>query len=142
MEKIISETEDSPQNQYAMEKIISETEDSPQNQYALDLTKALLREIDSVAKNNGSRTLVFIIRDTSTSISRNEALDKMIADLSENGIIVLDNLPIFREHSMQGEQLTFKNDGHWNSAGHKLAAEMIYRKLIEQECQALLDCTL
>jgi len=118
-----------------MEKIMPGIEGTIWDQYSLDLTKALLRKIDSVAQNNGAQTLVFIIRDTCISISQNEALDKMAADLSnsgkQNGIMVLDNLPLFRQHISQGEQLTF-NEGHWNYAGHKLAAEMIYRKLIEE----------
>ena len=43
--------------------------------------------------------------------------------LSYENIKYLDLLPIFRK---QKEDLYFPTDGHWNAAGHKLAADALY----------------
>jgi lysophospholipase L1-like esterase len=106
------------------------------NQHDWDLTKALFREIDTVAKNNGARTLIFIVRYKYTDIRLNEALDKITAELvdfgKQNDIMVLDYLPTFIKYAGAGDQLYFKHDGHWNADGHRTAAESIYEKLKEE----------
>jgi lysophospholipase L1-like esterase len=105
-------------------------------QHDWDLTKALFREIDTVAKNNGARTLIFIVRYKYTDIRLNEALDKITAELvdfgKQNDLMVLDYLPTFIKYTGVREQLYFKHDGHWNADGHRTAAEAIYEKLKEE----------
>jgi len=43
-----------------------------------------------------------------------------------SGISFLDLTPGFRAHAKQGEQLYFRQDGHWNERGNQLAAQLIY----------------
>lgn len=50
-----------------------------------------------------------------------------------NKIAYLNLLPGFKRSAAQGKQLYFNIDGHWNSDGHKLAAELIYEKFREFE---------
>jgi len=51
----------------------------------------------------------------------------------ENGIRYLDLTPGFREHALQGEQLYFREDGHWNEEGNRLAADLIYDYLVKND---------
>ena len=44
----------------------------------------------------------------------------------------LDLTPAFRQHAAAGEQLYFRSDGHWNVAGHALAANLVYDYLAVQ----------
>ena len=46
----------------------------------------------------------------------------------QNGIPVCDLLPPFREEDRK-EKLYYRYSVHWNKAGHKLAARLIYEKL-------------
>lgn len=52
----------------------------------------------------------------------------------------LDLTPAFRQHAAQGEQLYFRIDGHWNAAGHALAANLIYDYLAAQGLLPALSC--
>lgn len=103
--------------------------------YGWNLTKAILKEIDTVAKANNAKTFVIII-PTREQVNKNwdSEINGALVDFGkESNIPVLDLLPEFREHAKNGEQLYFKIDGHWNANGHKLAAELIYDKLVEEE---------
>ena len=124
---------------------------TPKLHYGWNLTKAILKEIDVVAKENNSKTLIVLIpnkeqvyKENWDRIKRYYSLNDQNYNLSkpndvlvefgkESDIPVLDLLPEFREHAKNGEQLYFEIDGHWNANGHKLAAELIYDKLIEEE---------
>lgn len=49
--------------------------------------------------------------------------------LKKEGINILDLKPVFERVSTDPLQyFHFKNDGHWNSSGHQLAAEEIFKK--------------
>ncbi len=50
---------------------------------------------------------------------------------AENRIPVLDLLPSFIE-ATKSKRLYWYHDGHWNAEGHRLAAEEIYRFLLER----------
>jgi lysophospholipase L1-like esterase len=109
------------------------------NHYNWNLTKAILREIDAVAKTNNAKTMIVII-PTRILVNKNwdSEINGALVDFGkENNIAVLDLFPEFREHAKNGEQLYFKMDGHWNANGHKLAAELIYDKLIEEQLISL-----
>jgi hypothetical protein len=55
-------------------------------------------------------------------------------NLQTMGVPYLRLDPPFREQSAaNNEQLLFFREGHWNEAGHQLAAELIYHWLIEQK---------
>ena len=48
----------------------------------------------------------------------------------EYQIRYLDLTPRFMERALKGEQLYFRIDGHWNAAGHRLAARTVYDYLV------------
>ena len=105
------------------------------NPYGWNLTKAILKEIDTVAEANNAKTFVVII-PTREQVYKNwdsEINGALVDFCKESNIPVLDLLPEFRKHAQNGEQLYFKIDRHWNANGHKLAAELIYDKLIEEQ---------
>ena len=124
---------------------------TPELNYSWNLTKALLKEIDITAKENNAKTLIVLIpsklqihdefwekiKRQYTLNDQNYKLSKpndiLVQFGSDNDISVLDMLPTFREHAKNGERLYFYKDGHWNEKGHKLAAELIYDKLIEEQ---------
>ncbi|MCC7354643.1 MAG: hypothetical protein IT330_12925 [Anaerolineae bacterium] len=56
----------------------------------------------------------------------------MLDFCAAQGLRCLDLTPAFRQHAAAGEQLYFRNDGHWNVAGHALAANLIYDYLSSQ----------
>lgn len=105
------------------------------NSTGWNLTRAILMEIDTVAKANNSETMVVII-PTREQVNKNwdSEINEALVDFGkENNITILDLLPEFREHAKNGKQLYFEIDRHWNAAGHKLAAELIHDKLIEEK---------
>jgi hypothetical protein len=61
--------------------------------------------------------------------------DKILADFCQtNAIPFLALTPLYRDHLKKvGQPIKFhyQGDGHWNTEGHKLAAEFIYKKLKE-----------
>jgi hypothetical protein len=57
--------------------------------------------------------------------------DAMLDFCADNDLTCIDLLPAFRARAEQGEQLYFRTDGHFNEAGHALAAELIEEGLAE-----------
>ena len=51
---------------------------------------------------------------------------RLTRQLGLAGVAVLDLLPLFREHHQSGETL-YHDEGHWNAAGHQLAADVLAR---------------
>ena len=59
---------------------------------------------------------------------------RLTVNLQAMGVPYLLLDPPFRAHSAaNNDQLLFFREGHWNEAGHQLAAELIYEWLIEQK---------
>ena len=116
-----------------------------------NLTKKLLKNVGTISSEHDAETLIVIIPSKEQVYPNywNKAVkqwdinpddynlskpsDILLEFGKENGIIVLDLLPEFRKHAEKGEQLYFHNNDHWNSNGHKLAAELVYIKLIEEQ---------
>jgi hypothetical protein len=47
--------------------------------------------------------------------------------LSQEGVPVLNLLPVFQQATAQGQRLYWRDDTHWNDAGIRLAAEELWR---------------
>ncbi len=122
-------------------------------QEAWNITKALILKIDKESKENGAQLLLVSL--TNRNQVHNEywketletypemknmewCLEKpeeILTNFSaENNITYLPLLPPFREHvNRTSEKVHGHYDGHWNANGHKLAAELIYGKLSEEQ---------
>ncbi len=114
------------------------------------LTHQLLLRINSIGKELGSKTVIFLIPITFQFEAENlgsflkaQQLSAGAVDIEgpqrvmiqfgqERGIPVIDLLPGFKEwRSRGGKPLVLKNDGHWNESGHRLAVELVSRDLLE-----------
>lgn len=122
-------------------------------QEAWNLTKALILETKKTSEENGAKFLLVILTwreqvhpnyweetlDTYPELRYKDLdLEKpttIVKDFcSENNITCLELLPYFREYANKtGNRLHYHYDGHWNSNGHELAAELIYNKIIEDK---------
>ncbi len=111
-------------------------------QKALSFTSQLLQEIREFCQQREIKILLVFIPHKSqvhpdickpTLFSHYfSGLDSFLEEACmENNIPYLNLLPSFESSAKQGEQLYFNIDGHWNSNGHRLAAELIYDKLKE-----------
>jgi GDSL-like lipase/acylhydrolase family protein len=115
------------------------------------LTELLLQRLQTVAAAGGSR-VVLVLLPLGVQVS-----DEKFAELvrtaggapgelevdrpqrtmkeaaNRAGIAVFDLLPKFREWTSAGDsRLYLERDGHWNEAGHRLAAGSVARALIDQ----------
>ena len=117
------------------------------NEKRFTLALRLLGEISAVSKENGAKFLLVIIpyvkqidcsedvkgigtRKAAGSKIANTLPQKVVKHFCRNsGIHVLDLLPSF-ERASSDEPLFFKRDLHWTNAGHKLAADEIYKYLL------------
>ena len=122
-------------------------------QEAWNITKALILKIDEESEENEAHLLLVSLTNRNQVHNEywQEALEtypkmnnmewdlekpeKILTNFSaENNITYLQLLPPFREHvNRTNEKVHGHYDGHWNANGHKLAAELIYDKLIEEE---------
>ena len=113
-------------------------------QKAFSLTVHLLQEIKEFCQEREIKILlVFIPHKSQVHPDKFKpsmfshyysGLDTFLGETCQkNEIAYLNLLPRFKLSATQGEQLYFNIDGHWNSDGHKLAAELIFEKLKELE---------
>ena len=61
-----------------------------------------------------------------------EEAAKLESICTENGILFINLVPGFTKQALAGERLYYQIDGHWNEAGHDLAAEIRYEKLVQE----------
>ncbi len=124
--------------------------DTPSFMAAWAVTEAILNEFSRLTRASGAQLILFLIPDKIQVYAANwEAtqktygisakewdLDKPNRKIKEIarrlGLQVLDPLPAFQHATNQGERLYYRQDGHWNAAGHSLAARIIHRYLINQ----------
>ena len=122
-------------------------------QEAWNITKALILKINEESKEKGAQLLLVSLTDRGqvhneywqkaleTYPEMNnmywdlEKPEKIFMDFSaENKITYLPLLPLFKEYvNGTNEKVHGHYDGHWNAKGHRLAAELIYNKLIEDQ---------
>ena len=126
-------------------------------QEAWNITKALILKVDEKSKEKGAQLLLVSLTDRkqvhneywqkalATHPEMNnmywdlEKPEKILTDFSaENNINYLPLLTPFKEYvNRTNEKVHGHYDGHWNANGHKLAAELIYKKLIEDRLISL-----
>ena len=58
-----------------------------------------------------------------------DLLAAIAAGLATDGVLVVDLMPVFREATMSGRRLYWRDDTHWNDAGIQLAADELWRKV-------------
>lgn len=117
---------------------------NPDVQRGWELTEAALAEAQQLAAQHDARILLVfvparehvywpVIRDEMTGVNV-EQLDSAAARLAQmaddSEIAFFNLLPGFRAEAEQGHMLYFPADGHWNPAGHELAARLIYERLL------------
>lgn len=115
-------------------------EDAQDEAAAIRLTAALLEEFDERLRSEDRRLLVVgigemsaIERPAGTNPSPTEAINRKLGEaLVEGGVEYLDLIPGFRSRfNESGSRLFWPGDGHWNAAGHALAAELVMRRVTE-----------
>jgi lysophospholipase L1-like esterase len=124
--------------------------DTPSFMTAWAVTEAILNEFSRLTRASGAQLILFLIPDKvqlyeadweatqkTYGISAKEwDLDKPNRKIKEIarrlGLRVLDPLSTFQEAANQGERLYYRQDRHWNAGGHRLAARIIHRYLINQ----------
>ncbi len=120
---------------------------------AWSLTEAIIARLRDEVEQRGSRLVVVIIAAPEQvspqawegTLAANPAMQKLSWDLeapnrrlsnflSAENIPHLDLLPIFRQFSSQADAspLHLRHDQHWTAAGHRLAAESIYKFLVNE----------
>ncbi len=122
---------------------------TPEWEEAWEITKRLYLDLDKAVRSRGARLAVFSIPvpaqvhpdawktlEQSFPIISAEKWDSDKPDtiiapfLQERHIPVLPLLPAFREEARRsGDYLYYPHDGHWDSAGHRLATMEIARFL-------------
>lgn len=111
--------------------IIPNFEGFPQNVYSPEMVRSSADLVQSIAK--GSRTLVLLIPSRGLWVGANREVEDrihgaMVAALAERGLDVLDMRPLM-EAGGQPLAYHFAHDGHWNRAGHRLAAKAIAARI-------------
>lgn len=116
---------------------------------AWKVTKALLLKLNTEVKQKNARLYVVLI-PSQMQVHKNiweeqkiqfEKMQNTVWDmdkpnrilddfLARNDIAYIDLLPDYRKFSARiGKELYLRSDGHWNEAGHKLAADLIVKDL-------------
>lgn len=132
---------------------------SPNDQMHLgwDMTHQLFEKTNTVAEGIGARLVICLLPlgiqvsdERLSQFVRSQGLDIKKVSLEKpqqvmkewgrrTGIEIIDLLPGFRKWIESSQRVVFlQNDGHWNEAGHRLAAlivskEFISRKLVTQD---------
>jgi len=108
-----------------------------------ELTKdALLEALDLSTEHDASLVVVFIPNRehvywpylksvmTDVGVAQLDSVERQLQDFCvKHGIYYVNLLPSFQEKAVDGEMLYYPADGHWNVAGHDLAATIIFNYL-------------
>lgn len=117
---------------------------SIQVEEAWQITKALIERLRVEVQESGAEfAVVMLPASPQITVPRDgepwycdKANQELAGFLEDQGIPYLDLLPSFRQHEMvSADPLYFERDFHMNSAGHKIAGEMIYEFLLEDVIQ-------
>ena len=124
----------------------------PEIEYGFNLTEQLIGRLQSQVADAGSKLVVVLLpivyqlSDTTFTqfVARAgvaaEQMDAMLPQqrireaAARHGVPVIDLLPAFRAAVERDKaQLYIEWDGHWNEAGHRLAAEVVVHELVNSE---------
>jgi hypothetical protein len=127
---------------------IYKTDLAPSWKEAIELTKEIILNFKKSVEKHGSRFLVVGLSNAEQvhpevgSKLRNEygieldydQPDRILEDFAnEHGVPFLKLMPAFRFHHLKTGQylhgFTSRHEGHWNREGHRLAAELIFQFL-------------
>jgi GDSL-like lipase/acylhydrolase family protein len=115
-----------------------------------EMTRQLMDETREVARAAGAHTAVFLIPlfiqaspERLDSFLSSQGLkpsdieldqpQRLMAEWGARAAVeVIDLAPDFRAAYAKGASLYLVDDGHWNRAGHALAAEIVARELVRQ----------
>lgn len=98
----------------------------------MHLITKIISEVNNFIKSNNGKLVVVIIPNKGQvyeegSTFQNDFLKEFG---NKQNIKIIDLSPEFKESTKKGNDLYFKKDLHLNKNGHKLAAEIIYKELI------------
>jgi len=85
---------------------------------------ALLERLENDVKTNNAKLLIVLIHPQQTTYQERVANSRISSELLRRQHNVLDLHSGFEELAAAGREL-YLPDGHWNPAGHQLAADMI-----------------
>ena len=132
-----------------MRKIFSERVDHERSKALEGSGEWFDRELWSeLARANGARYLLMVVPlgvqvDGRLSAELAETWSLAVAEVTHDpqsrlrrfgqghAFEVLDLVPALRNHG--GEEFYYPADGHWTPLGHRIAAEAIYKKILEEE---------
>jgi hypothetical protein len=115
-----------------------------------EMTRQLLDRTRDVARAAGAQTAVFLIplfiqasperlesflssQGLSPSDIELDQPQRVMAEWGARAAVeVIDLAPDFRSAYAKGDSLYLVDDGHWNRAGHALAAEIVARELVRR----------
>jgi hypothetical protein len=102
------------------------------------ITEALLNEIQCLCEKMGAKLLVVLIPERQ-EVRPHDPIPpfhprayKCAQEICEqNGFTHLDLRPLLAQCEQRGRKVYFDADYHWNTFGHRMAAEAIHRKIME-----------
>ena len=124
-------------------------DDDADYQAAWAITTRILARLDRTVRAVGAQLLVFTVPMAGGNESaivwlsergqpRHQCRDRSAGDklaevLARQGISLLRLGPAFRQASGDDPKaLMVRSEGHWNADGHRLAAEQVYRSIVER----------
>ncbi|MEZ4771272.1 MAG: GDSL-type esterase/lipase family protein [Caldilineales bacterium] len=122
---------------------------SPRIARGWELTQQAIRETAAAAAAAGAELVILVIPSKELvywpligrHLDNPEAfhLDEPVRALDDfcrqEALHCLDLTPAFAEQTQAGTELYFRQDAHWNAAGHQLAADLLANYLTEQGLQ-------
>jgi hypothetical protein len=104
------------------------------NEFDQLIIKSSIEKLVGITRPYGATIL--IIPSRGLWVGDNVAIEKAVHEFFVTGLVregldVVDMRPVF-EHTGNPLQFHFKNDGHWNSLGHRKAAEVLAAHILSE----------
>ncbi len=95
---------------------------------AYELTEALFSALHARCQAVGAELIVIVVPEVDGSPPP-ERVANLISFIRSQGISYVDLEQCFRQEQAAGAEVFYPLDGHWNSNGHRLVAELLYEYL-------------